>query len=95
MNTVTQCYVCECNGRDYKSRAGLRSHQQTQKHILWTSGAELRALKVDLTRRDNRIVELEADLIALKDFNHRLVREIYTLRNLPRNASSASMLESQ
>ena len=87
--TVAQSHICACNGRDYRTAGGLRAHQKTQKHLSWEWGAELRALKMDLIRRDNRILELERDAEILTDFNHRLVRELYALRMEAKQVATA------
>lgn len=50
---LTQSFICECNNKDYFSRARLKSHQKSMKHELWAIKKELVTLKGELTVRDN------------------------------------------
>ena len=88
---LVRTHVCECNGRDYYSAQGLRAHQRSQKHITWQNRAELRELKAELTRRDNRIAELSRDLAVLRDFNQHLVRELHRERSEALPSSTPSL----
>lgn len=78
--SVARTYVCACTGKDYHSASGLRAHHKTQRHIAWAEKNELRDLKATLTKRENKIIDLEQSLSTLRSFNEHLIRELYTLR---------------
>lgn len=78
-----QTFVCECNQRDYQSKARLTQHKRTQKHLSWERDAELRQLKMAHTKKDNLLQQLERDVSRLRELNLRLVEEIVALRGAP------------
>ena len=59
-------YTCPCNQRNYGTRARLIAHQKTKTHVAWEDGAELRQLRTELLRTQNKIVALEAQLKTLQ-----------------------------
>ena len=48
----------------------------SQGHILWSNAQELRGLKIEMTRRDNRITELEVDKKNLQELNTLLMQRL-------------------
>ena len=60
-------HICQCNQRNYGTRARLLAHQKTKVHLAWEDGTELRQLRAELLRSQNTIVALEAKLKALQD----------------------------
>jgi len=69
-------YICECNQKEYASLQALRVHKKTKGHKSWEQERELRLLKVSLTERDNEIVQLEYNIIRLKELNSTLIARI-------------------
>ena len=78
---VAVTHACECTGKNYKTKSALAAHKKTKIHMQWEVQAELRGLKVQLTKRDNKIVGLQADKQALQELNMLLVREVQRARS--------------
>lgn len=76
---VTQTFICDCNNRNYNTKIGLNQHRRTKAHVQWENQKELRELKIDLTKKDNKIMELEIDKKNLQDLNLILMKKISTL----------------
>lgn len=73
---VITVYKCECNGKTYPTKQSLKQHQRTKGHQQWENSAELRDLKIQLTKRDNRIMELQLDKKNLQELNLMLMKRI-------------------
>ena len=73
---LVQTFTCDCNSRDYKSRANLKQHKKTNVHIQWENDKELRELKIELTKKDNKILELQTDKLNLQELNLILMKRI-------------------
>ena len=75
MELVTT-YICECTGRNYCTKTKLAQHRKTKVHNQWETNTELRDLKIGLTKRDNKILELETDKRNLQELNLMLMKKI-------------------
>ena len=73
---VTSTHFCECNGRNYCTKAKLTQHKKTKTHVQWENHTELRELKIELTKKDNKIVGLQIDKRNLQDLNLMLMKKI-------------------
>ena len=71
-------YVCECNGKRIR-QSSVKTHFNSQAHILWSNAQELRNLKINMTRNENRLVELEVDKKNLLELNSLLTKERETI----------------
>lgn len=76
---VTQTFICECNDRNYNTKIGLNQHRRTKAHVQWENQKELRELKIELTKKYNKIMELEVDKKNLQDLNLLLMKKISIL----------------
>ena len=81
---VTQAFICECNNRNYNTKIGLNQHRRTKAHVQWENAKELRELKIELTKKDNKIMELEVDKKNLQYLNLILMKKISTLEESAR-----------
>jgi hypothetical protein len=45
--------VCQCNGKLYKTKATLKSHQKSQIHVIWELPNKVKDLEIRATRLDN------------------------------------------
>ena len=75
---ITQTFICDCNNRNYNTKIGLNQHRRTKAHVQWENQKELRELKIELTKKDNKIMELEIDKKNLQDLNLILMKKIST-----------------
>ena len=75
-------FKCPCNDRDYPTQASLKSHQKTKMHMNWVASREQRELKIDMTKRDNKILALELQNSNLKELNVILIERIRDLKKL-------------
>lgn len=73
---ISNCVVCECTGKTYKN---IKIHQKSQTHQAWVTRNELRELKIELTRKDNKILFLEDRVAKLQDLNNALVSRIVSV----------------
>ena len=69
-------YTCECNGRNYFTKAKLTQHKKTKGHVYWENSSELRDLKIKLTTMENKIHALQTDKRHLQDLNLMLMKKI-------------------
>ena len=73
---ISIIYKCECNEKTYPSLQSLKSHKKTKLHKAWESINELRLLKIQLTEKDNEILNLSSKVKLLKDLNTTLLHRI-------------------
>ena len=78
--SVALAHTCECTGKNYKTKSGLAAHKKTKVHLAWEQGSEMRSLKIELTKKDNLIVQLNADNSALQQLNLMLAKEVQRIR---------------
>jgi len=70
---LAKVYKCPCSNRTYPSEQSVRAHQKTKMHLNWMNGEELRSIKIELTRRDNKILKLKSDNNQLMQVNSLLL----------------------
>ena len=73
---ICQTFICDCNNRNYNTKASLSQHKKTKAHIQWENSKELRELKIELTKKDNKILELQVDKKNLQELNLMLMKKI-------------------
>lgn len=73
---VSQVFKCPCNDKVYPSLKSLKTHQKTKLHRSWEDANELKNLKKELTRRDNKIMQLENNITTLIELNNMLMEKI-------------------
>jgi len=73
---LAKVYKCPCSGRTYPSNKSLLAHQKTKMHLNWMNGEELRSIKIELTRKDNKILKLKRDNNQLMRVNELLLDRI-------------------
>ena len=66
---ISQVFTCECNNKNYVSRARLSQHKKTKGHLQWETLNELKFLKCELTKKDDIIVRLETEVRHLNQAN--------------------------
>lgn len=76
MTDIVERYTCECNNKTYINRQSFSQHKRTKGHIQWENSKELKDLKTELTRKDNKIVELEYANKNLQELNYYLVKKM-------------------
>jgi len=72
---VQPVFRCPCNKKTYESQKKLKLHQKTQGHKSWIEHEELREIKIELTRRDNKITKLGAENMFLREYVEELLRK--------------------
>lgn len=70
MNSLTECLVCECNGRTYPSITSLKAHRKTKIHEHWELNKTKKNNEIDLNRFQNKIDHLErVNMLLLERIN--------------------------
>lgn len=75
-NEISILYKCDCNEKSYPSLQSLKSHKKTKLHKAWENMNELRLLKIQLTEKDNEILNLSLKIKLLKELNTTLIHRI-------------------
>ena len=73
---LAKVYKCQCSGRTYPSEQSIRAHQKTKMHLNWINGEELRSIKIELTRKDNKILKLKSNNDQLMQVNSLLLERL-------------------
>lgn len=67
MTSLQLSLTCGCNtGKNYASNQTFRKHLQSKRHIEWEASNQKVNLQHELTRAQNRIVALEAEVLRLR-----------------------------